>query len=329
VLGIFDDVARRVPMGFPRPAKAGGDLLFLLGETRVELSGSEWAWVTHGHLGGRPPKVDLAAEQALGKVMAQASKSGLVSAAHDLSDGGLAQVLVESTLRHGVGAKVTFPEDGNSPFIHLFSESASRALVAVPRGHDKAFLALAEEHGVGCTPIGVTAEEPVLEVQGEFSIPLDELRVAYGSTMRELFGGPGELANRHGDPEKARHPEDDPITPLAQASAPPAAEEERPAAGEEPAAEEEPAAADDQPAAAEAEPAAEATVPEPVPVETDAEGTTFVSQAAQAAEPTPDIPAESNPDDDEDTVTATAPAPEDKSTGVKPPPDNFPTADVK
>jgi hypothetical protein len=54
-----------------------------------------------------------------------------------------------------------------------------------------------------------------------------------------------------------------------------------------------------------------------------------VSQAAQAAEPAPDIPAESNPDDDEDTVTATAPAPEDKSTGVKPPPDNFPTADVK
>jgi phosphoribosylformylglycinamidine synthase II len=385
VLGILDDVARRTPMGFPPPPTPEGDLLFLLGDTQCELSGSEWAWVTHGHLGGRPPEVDLAHEKELGAVLAQASRAGHVSAAHDVSDGGLAQVLVESCLRRNIGARVTLPEQ-NAAFVWLFSESAGRVVVAVPRGHDKAFLALAEEHGVGCTPIGVTAEEPVLEVQGEFSIPLDELRVAYGSTMRELFGGPGELANRHGDPEKARHPEDDPITPLAQASAPPAAEEgapaaeerarateegaraadegepaaeegapadavaeeppavrheppavrnepaaeeERPAAGEEPAAEEEPAAADDQPAAAEAEPAAEATVPEPVPVETDAEGTTFVSQAAQAAEPTPDIPAESNPDDDEDTVTATAPAPEDKSTGVKPPPDNFPTADVK
>ncbi|GGN26079.1 phosphoribosylformylglycinamidine synthase [Actinoplanes campanulatus] len=207
VLGVFDDVSRRIPMGFPPPAKAGGDLLFLLGETRVELSGSEWAWVTHGHLGGRPPKVDLAAEQALAKVMAQASRSGLVSAAHDLSDGGLAQVLVESTLRRGIGAKVTFPEDGNSPFVHLFSESAGRVLVAVPRGHDKAFLALVAEHGVPVTPLGVTSEEPALQVEGQFSIPLDELREVWSSTLRNLFGGTAELINRHADTEPAEQPE--------------------------------------------------------------------------------------------------------------------------
>ncbi|WP_307798632.1 phosphoribosylformylglycinamidine synthase subunit PurL [Actinoplanes flavus] len=199
VLGVFDDVSRRIPMGFPPPAKAGGDLLFLLGQTRTELSGSEWAWVTHRHLGGRPPKVDLAAEQALAKVMAQASRSGLVSAAHDLSDGGLAQVLVESTLRRGIGAKVTFPEDGNSPFVHLFSESAGRVLVAVPRGHDKAFLALVAEHGVPVNPLGVTSEEPVLQVEGQFSIPLDELREVWSSTLRNLFGGTAELVNRHAD----------------------------------------------------------------------------------------------------------------------------------
>ncbi|GAA1585380.1 phosphoribosylformylglycinamidine synthase subunit PurL [Actinoplanes couchii] len=203
-LGVFDDVARRIPMGFPKPAKANGDLLFLLGETRTELSGSEWAWVTHNHLGGRPPKVDLAAEQALGKVMAKASKSGLVTAAHDLSDGGLAQVLVESTLRHGVGAKVTFPEDGNSAFVHLFSESAGRAVVVVPRGHDKAFLALAAEHGVPVTPLGVTTEEKVLQVEGQFSIPLDEVREAWSSTLRDLFGG--ELAGRNAQPAVVEAP---------------------------------------------------------------------------------------------------------------------------
>ncbi|MDI6102849.1 phosphoribosylformylglycinamidine synthase subunit PurL [Actinoplanes sp. NEAU-A12] len=202
VLGVFDDVARRIPMGFPQPAKAGGDLLFLLGETRVELSGSEWAWVTHNHLGGRPPKADLAAEQALGRVMARASRSGLVSAAHDLSDGGLAQVLVESTLRYGVGAKVTLPDDGNSPFVHLFSESAARALVAVPRGHDKAFVALAAEHGVPITPLGVTSEEESLQVEGQFTIPLDELREAWTATLRNLFGGAAELVNRHGSEEE-------------------------------------------------------------------------------------------------------------------------------
>ncbi|TWG26575.1 phosphoribosylformylglycinamidine synthase subunit II [Actinoplanes teichomyceticus] len=201
VMGLFDDVTRRIPMGFAPPAKTGGDLLFLLGETRAELSGSEWAWVTHGHLGGRPPKVDLAAEQALGKVMARASQTGLVSAAHDLSDGGLAQVLVESCLRYNVGAKVTFPAGGESAFVQLFSESAGRALVAVPRGHEKAFVALAAELGVPCAQIGVTSEEAALQVTDQFTIPLDELRAAYSATLPKLFGGPAEPAAAESEAE--------------------------------------------------------------------------------------------------------------------------------
>ncbi|MEV4346550.1 phosphoribosylformylglycinamidine synthase subunit PurL [Actinoplanes sp. NPDC049596] len=205
VLGVFDDVARRIPMGFPAPAK-DGDLLFLLGETDAELSGSEWAWVTHGHLGGRPPKVDLAHEQRLGALMARASKAGLVAAAHDLSDGGLSQALVESALRRNVGARITLPEDGNTAFVQLFSESSGRALVAVPRGHDKAFLALVADSGIACAPLGVTTAEPVLDVRDQFSIPLDELRAAYTATLPALFGGAAELANRHGDPEHAADP---------------------------------------------------------------------------------------------------------------------------
>jgi phosphoribosylformylglycinamidine synthase subunit PurL len=210
VLGVFDDVTRRVPMGFPEPANAEGDLLFLLGDTRCELSGSEWAWVTHGHLGGRPPKVDLTHEQALGALMAQAAERGHVSAAHDLSDGGLAQALVESCLRRNVGAQIALPghADGTSPFVYLFSESAGRALVAVPRGHDKAFVGLAAEYHISCTPIGVTQQEPALEVHDQFAVSLDELRAAHSSTMRDLFCGPAELASRHGDPESAAHPGD-------------------------------------------------------------------------------------------------------------------------
>ena len=81
-------------MGFtPRRRR---DLIILLGETRDELSGSEWAWVTHEHLGGVPPQVDLARERALAEVIAEAARVGHITAAHDLSDGGLAQALVES-----------------------------------------------------------------------------------------------------------------------------------------------------------------------------------------------------------------------------------------
>jgi selenophosphate synthetase-related protein len=206
VLGILDDVARRVPIGFPPPPNADGDLLFLLGDTACELSGSEWAWVVHQHLGGRPPKANLAGEKALAGLLASASQRGHINAAHDLSDGGLAQVLVESCLRRNIGARILLP-DGEA-FVYLFSESTGRALVAVPRGHEKAFAGLAAEHGVSCTAIGVTAQEPALEVLNQFTIPLDELRAAFTATMRQLFGGPGELANRHGDREHVIRPDE-------------------------------------------------------------------------------------------------------------------------
>ncbi len=75
VLGVLENVAERVPMGF----QTDGDMLLLLGETREELSGSEWASVEHGHLGGRPPKVFLGQEKALGDAISTAAARGHLS----------------------------------------------------------------------------------------------------------------------------------------------------------------------------------------------------------------------------------------------------------
>ena len=97
VLGVIDDVTRRTPVGFRSP----GDVVYLLGETDDELAGSAWAETVHDHLGGRPPMVDFAHEQRLAQLLVRASRRGVLSSAHDLADGGLAQALVESCLRHG------------------------------------------------------------------------------------------------------------------------------------------------------------------------------------------------------------------------------------
>ncbi|MDB4873309.1 MAG: phosphoribosylformylglycinamidine synthase, partial [Gemmatimonadales bacterium] len=72
VLGILDNVGARVPMGF------GGDsdVVMLLGETHDELSGSEWAWVVHEHLGGQPPRVNLVREHILAAVLNAAADHG-------------------------------------------------------------------------------------------------------------------------------------------------------------------------------------------------------------------------------------------------------------
>jgi phosphoribosylformylglycinamidine synthase subunit PurL len=191
VLGILDDVARRIPMGFAN----AGDTIFLLGETAMELSGSEWAWVTHEHLGGRPPKVDFAREQAIASIMERASKNQLAHSAHDLSDGGLAQALVESCLRRNFGAEIKLPitaqghNAGYEAFKALFSESTGRVLVTVGRGHRQAFESLVAEHDVPIAELGVvTAEGSDLAISDLFTVPLDELRAAWSATLPKLFG---------------------------------------------------------------------------------------------------------------------------------------------
>ena len=102
VLGVMDDVTRRTPSGW----RHAGQNLYLVGTTRDELSGSTWAHAVHDHLGGLPPVLDLAHEKTLAEVLVSCSRDGLVDAAHDLADGGLAQALVESSLRFGVGARI-------------------------------------------------------------------------------------------------------------------------------------------------------------------------------------------------------------------------------
>ncbi|HSE69586.1 MAG TPA: phosphoribosylformylglycinamidine synthase subunit PurL [Nocardioidaceae bacterium] len=185
VLGVIDDVTRRTPSGFV----AEGQQIYLLGTTREELSGSEWAHVVHGHLGGLPPRVDLDAERQLGDILVNASRDGLIDAAHDLSDGGLAQALVESCLRDGVGARVWLPDDLD-PFVALFSESAARAIVAVPRSEEVRFTDMCSARGFAHARIGVTdgrGDDAVLDVQDSFSVTLGELRAAWSGTLPAAF----------------------------------------------------------------------------------------------------------------------------------------------
>jgi phosphoribosylformylglycinamidine synthase len=185
VLGAIDDVTRRIPTGI---GGEEGESLLLLGETRDEFGGSEWARVVHGHLGGRPPRVDLAREKLLAEVLVAGSRDGMVSAAHDLSEGGLAQALVETALIGETGARVVLPEDAD-PFVWLFSESAGRALVAVPRSEELRFSEMCTARGLPWTRIGVAdAGSSRLEIQDVADIPLDELREAWEGTLPRIFG---------------------------------------------------------------------------------------------------------------------------------------------
>jgi phosphoribosylformylglycinamidine synthase II len=185
VLGVLDDVSRCLRTSF---GSDPGETLMLLGDTRDEFDGSIWAQVTADHLGGRPPIVDLAREKLLAEVLSSASRDGLVSAAHDLSEGGLAQAIVESALAGETGCRIMLPEDAN-PFVALFSESAGRALVAVARTDESRFTAMCEARGLPVTRIGVVDQDSdSIEIQDLFTVSLAELRATSEAVLPRFFG---------------------------------------------------------------------------------------------------------------------------------------------
>lgn len=179
VLGVIDDVASSIGT-----KAAAGQQLVLLGETLDEFGGSIWQQVSGAGLNGMPPAVDLGNEQRLAALLSDSR--GVVAAAHDVSEGGLNQTLVELAINAGCGVVVDLAEVAEDAFTALFSESASRVVVAMDADNVGGFFAAAEQHGVPATLIG--------ELRGDsydvasVSIPMDELESAWKNTLPELFG---------------------------------------------------------------------------------------------------------------------------------------------
>ncbi|MBO2010007.1 AIR synthase-related protein [Hymenobacter negativus] len=122
----IEDVRRAITSDF----KQADDVVYLLGETHDELGGSEF-YALHGQLGANVPKVDFAKAKALYTLIGQANDQGLIQSCHDLSDGGLAVALAETTFGYGYGAVVELPETSLPLATQLFSESHSRFLTTV------------------------------------------------------------------------------------------------------------------------------------------------------------------------------------------------------
>jgi phosphoribosylformylglycinamidine synthase II len=138
----MEDVRRAVTSDF----KQDDDVVYLLGETHDELGGSEF-YALHGQLGANVPKVDFAKAKELYILIGQANDQGLIQSCHDLSDGGLAVALAETTFGYGYGAEVELPADGLPLATQLFSESHSRFLATVAPEDVVAFEALLGSRG--------------------------------------------------------------------------------------------------------------------------------------------------------------------------------------
>lgn len=183
VLGVINDVAERI--GHTLGTVDGPEDLYVVGATFDEFGGSIWQQVSGGGLNGMPPAVDLANEQKLVELF---SGPRVVTAAHDVSEGGLAQAVAElaMTSGDGVGVDIDVTVVHEDPFVALFSESASRVVVATTDG--AALEARARELGIPCVKLGQTNSDKQVRVAGQFDVPVAELREAWAGTLPEIFG---------------------------------------------------------------------------------------------------------------------------------------------
>ncbi|HYC07878.1 MAG TPA: AIR synthase-related protein, partial [Candidatus Binatia bacterium] len=162
VVGLLDDVANRVGPAFA----ADGDAICLVGESSPGLAGSAYAALAGNAPEDGPPAIDLAVEAALQRFIREAVVRGLVTAAQDVSGGGLATALAEAGIWSGLGARVRVPVAG-SPAVELFGESPSRLVVTTRARHAPALELLARQYGLPVERIGeVGGDRLVIELAG-------------------------------------------------------------------------------------------------------------------------------------------------------------------
>jgi phosphoribosylformylglycinamidine synthase len=173
MVGLVADRDRRLGAGFA----ADGDFVLVVGATREDLGGSEYAKVLTGRVSGVPPALDLTAERATQALVLAAAEGGLLRSAHDLSEGGLLVAMAESCLLGGRGVRCgpIRPDPGVSLEAAFFGESQSRFLLSARPHALPALQQLARDRRVELTLLGLTGGDR-LEFDGQVRVSLADLR---------------------------------------------------------------------------------------------------------------------------------------------------------
>jgi phosphoribosylformylglycinamidine synthase subunit PurL len=170
----------------PVPRTVEHERLVLLGATRAELGGSEWAAVVHGLDGGLPPEADLDAAKRLHGFVRDLVSERTVGGVHDCSDGGIAITLAEMAFESGVGFTVA-PEAGVPVGAWCFSESTNRVVVSVDARPLPHVLRRAADAGVPAVDLGVAGGDRLV-VAGAFDVALADAERVWRDAIPAALG---------------------------------------------------------------------------------------------------------------------------------------------
>ena len=191
MVGLVEDINTLVGLAWPQPgAGAAGDQLVLLGlpldtpqdDERVGLAGSSFLQVCHGLCTGRPPRTDLELEQKVQNALRSGIRSGQISAAHDVSDGGLLVAVAEMAVAAGCGAQLSVPSAGRLERL-LFAEGGARVVVSVPEASWSALQTALQQAGCPAQSLGRVQADAQLQLrvgdQNVLDVAIDALAHAH------------------------------------------------------------------------------------------------------------------------------------------------------
>ena len=179
VLGVIDDIENHVMTpGF----KQKNDIIYYIGADRKGLGGSEYLKTIHGLTTGDAPELDLNFELKLQQVLLEAIQNGMVNAAHDISDGGIAVTLAEMAIFYGRGANVSVKNLTGSYIDVLYSEAQSGVVVTVPREDARELEHYLLKHDLFFDELGTVGGSKLI-IDEFVEQPVNELEMAYESAI--------------------------------------------------------------------------------------------------------------------------------------------------
>ncbi|MGI6245042.1 MAG: phosphoribosylformylglycinamidine synthase subunit PurL [Pseudochelatococcus sp.] len=185
-VGLLDDVAVHATLAF----KHAGEAILLVGETAGWLGQSIYLREILGREEGAPPPVDLAAERRNGDFVRALILEGRLTAAHDVSDGGLLVAVAEMAIASGIGAALAAVPAGAAAHAFWFGEDQARYVLTLAEADVAAVTAAAQTAGVPLARLGATTGDGLLQIAGEGAISVEDLRGRHEEWLQNYMSKP-------------------------------------------------------------------------------------------------------------------------------------------
>lgn len=187
MLGVLEDSSKRMGLSFQHK----GDMIYLLGESKDDISSSEYLVNCCGIKRSPAPYFNLSEECALQTVVGELIARELIESAHDVSLGGLFVTLLESSMQHELGFDITSDAEYRLDAF-LFGEAQGRVVVSVSAEKESPFLDLMMERNVPMHALGHVTKSEMRVDDVSFGF-VHDYKQLYNDALGKILGGPSSV----------------------------------------------------------------------------------------------------------------------------------------